>query len=484
MTKIASRSLWIYFILLFLICACKKDNLKPMTLQERIAEAKSWYHQEIKGTVNYLQSTRKDSILIENEPLWDKIQTEVLTDQTLAIVVPVKTNLYDITRRSGELHLVISYNDATRDFKLLNQFKAKSTDTTRLTTLELYHLAFPEEKGSNIKKTKIQTVNGNKLLTLKSQNLSMSKLSGLGNIKDKMLMNTGCTHTFWVEKHWVDGQVVSEEWTYMYSSGCGGNGGAPEEQYPTPSEGSPDPQSQQGGTPINMDTSILNNEKAKCALMKMLRVPQFNYLINPFQGANSTFTLNFNVKTTLTNADARGQTIYYPSNPTVLDINLRRSFVNSEPPLHIAKTLLHEVFHANLLVKVYSAFGTYEINNNWVKKPEYMELNELIDVIENKSAGTNLNNIMHEDMAANINVMTDGLAHFALDNDANVNNFDYYDYLALAYEGLTDTKYYKDNIQFSQIYYVAGANMHMRADSLLAGRVVPMLNTSNVNCNN
>lgn len=73
MTKIASRSLWIYFILLFLICACKKDNLKPMTLQERIAEAKSWYHQEIKGTVNYLQSTRKDSILIENEPLWDKI---------------------------------------------------------------------------------------------------------------------------------------------------------------------------------------------------------------------------------------------------------------------------------------------------------------------------------------------------------------------------------------------------------------------------
>lgn len=127
-----------------------------MTLQERIAEAKSWYHQEIKGTVNYLQSTRKDSILIENEPLWDKIQTEVLTDQTLAIVVPVKTNLYDITRRSGELHLVISYNDATRDFKLLNQFKAKVRIQPALQPLNFIISLFLKKREVILKKRRFK----------------------------------------------------------------------------------------------------------------------------------------------------------------------------------------------------------------------------------------------------------------------------------------------------------------------------------------
>ncbi len=456
-----------------------------MTLEEKIADAKFWYQQETKGTVNYLQSTKKDSILINNEPLWDKVQTEVLTDQTLAIIVPVKTNLYDIAHKNGELNLVISYNGTAKDFKLLNRFKVKNTDTTRLTTLELYNLAFEKEKENSIKKTKILTVNGDKQLTLSGQNLSSTKLPGLGEIKDKLVMTGECTHHFWVEKHWVDGEVVSEEWTYLYSSGCGGNGGAPEEQYPTPGEGGPDPQPQENGTPINLDTSILNNEKAKCALQKMMRVTQFSYFVNPFQGANSTYTLNFGVKTTLTNSEpsARGQTLYFPSNPTVLYINLKRSFVNSAPPLHIAKTLLHEAFHANLLQKVYEAFGTYEINNTWVKKPEYMELNELIDVVEEKSAGTNLLNVMHQYMAANMSVLVDGLVQFAMDNDSNYNDYDIYDYQALAWEGLRETTYFKDNVQNTQIYYVPGTTIHARADSLYDNRLPQMLGKTNVDCN-
>lgn len=294
-----------------------------------------------------------------------------------------------------------------------------------------------------------------------------------------------CTHHFWVEKHWEDGQVVSEEWTYIYSSGCGGNGGAPEEEYPTPDDGGPDPQPQTG-VPINIDTSLINNPKALCALQKMMRVPQFSYFTSPFQSASSNYTLKFGVKANLVNSDpsARGQTLYFPSDSTVLSINLKRSFVNSASLLQIAKTLLHESFHANLMQKVYETFDSYEINNNWVKKPEYMELNELIDVVENKTAGTNLNSVMHQYMATNISIMTDALVQFAMDNDASYNSYDWIDYLALAYEGLTDTKYYTDNIQFSQIYYVPGTDMHKRADSLFANRLPQMLNMSSINCDN
>ncbi len=433
-----------------------------MTLQEKIADAKSWYQQETKGTVNYLQSTRKDSILINNEPLWDKVRTEVLTDQTLAIVVPVKTNLYDIARKNGELNLVISYNEAGRDFKLLNRFKVKNTDTTLLTTLELYNLAFAKEQENSIMKTKILTVSGDKQLSLRGQNLSSTKFPGLGGLKDKIVMTGGCTHHYWVEKHWVDGQVVSEDWSYMYSTGCGGNGGAPEEQYPTPGEGGPETPPQ--GTPLNIDTSLLKDPKASCVLMKLLGVPQFNHFIAIFKGQG--FDLKFQVKTTLDHTGSRGETKHSTVIPNLFEINLRKSFVDSASPIYIAKTLLHEAFHANLMQKAYEIFGSVEINNNWVKKPEQMELNELVDIIESKVTGTSLQDVTHEYMANKISTLTDALYQFAQDNDSNFPNYDGFDFMALAWDGLRDTTYYKDNVKNNQLYYVPNTTLHMQADSL------------------
>lgn len=51
-----------------------------------------------------------------------------------------------------------------------------------------------------------------------------------------------------------------------------------------------------------------------------------------------------------------------------------------------AKTLLHEAFHANLMQKSYELFGHPNIAL-WLKKPEEMTLEELMDQMELKVQG-------------------------------------------------------------------------------------------------
>lgn len=165
-------------------------------------------------------------------------------------------------------------------------------------------------------------------------------------------------------------------------------------------------------------------------------------------------------------------------------INLRRSFVNSAPPIQIAKTLLHEAFHTNLMQKAYEVFGSYDINNNWTKKPENMELNELMDIFESKLAGTTRADIHHQYIAKHIGVLVSGLKEFAQKYDANYSNYDQYDYLGLAWEGLQETRYFIDNLKNTQIYYIPETTVHMRADSLFSRRNDNVKIDSRVNCVN
>ncbi|WP_421944580.1 hypothetical protein [Pedobacter sp.] len=235
---------------------------------------------------------------------------------------------------------------------------------------------------------------------------------------------------------------------------------------------------------ISKDTSIINNPKAKCALDKLLNNNiKFDSLLKAFTGVG--YDVTFKVKDVLTNADSRGETTYNPANKAQIYINLKRSFVNSAPPIHIAKTLLHEAFHANLMQRAHDVFGTYEVTNNWTKKPEDMTLNELMDIFESKLAGNStLGAVHHEYIARNIGVLVLGLKEFAQKYDANYNNYDQYDYLGLAWEGSRETTYFIQNVKDTQVYYIPGTPLHMRIDSLFDNKVTPMLNNSNINCVN
>lgn len=231
---------------------------------------------------------------------------------------------------------------------------------------------------------------------------------------------------------------------------------------------------------ISKDTSITNNIKAKCALEKLLNDNvKFDSLLLAFTGAG--YNLTFKVES-IGGDTLRGGTTYDPYNQQNFKIVLNRSFVNSAKPIQIAKTLLHEAFHANLMQRAYQVFGNGAVNT-WVKKPGEMSLNELIDVFEEKVAGTTLETVHHEYMAKNINIIVAGLKEFAQKHDSNYLNYDEYDYQGLAWEGLRKSRYFIENVQFTQIYYVPNTTVNARADSLFDNRVIPMLNSSQIICN-
>ncbi|WP_316844327.1 hypothetical protein [Pedobacter psychrodurus] len=100
-----------------------------------------------------------------------------------------------------------------------------------------------------------------------------------------------------------------------------------------------------------------------------------------------------------------------------------------------------------------------------------MELNELMDIFESKLAGTTRANIHHQYIAQHIGVLVAGLKEFAQKYDANYSNYDEYDYLGLAWEGLTYTNYFLTNVKNTQIYYVPQTSVHMRADSLFSIKI-------------
>ena len=151
-------------------------------------------------------------------------------------------------------------------------------------------------------------------------------------------------------------------------------------------------------------------------------------------------------------------------------------------PIQIAKTLLHEAFHTNLMQRAYAIFGSAEINNLWAKKPEDMALQELMNIFESKLAGTSIITIHHQYIAQNIAVLVSGLKEFAQKYDVNYGNANDYQFYGLAWEGLDDTKYYKDNVKDKQIYYIPGTDMHINADTLYRNQRISLLSSSNVNC--
>ncbi|NII83992.1 MULTISPECIES: hypothetical protein [unclassified Pedobacter] len=451
----------------FIFNACKKDKI----LEDPITSAKDWYLKSNanKGTV--LQSNKGTSQQIKEEVDWNTARTFQLDDGTDVIGVLVKMKL-------GEGELGGSY------MLLIHKNKNNYQVQVAYNPEKGYFEGYMSDRG---------------MIALYKQTLDINNKKPLKGVNKNKLMAITCTNWYLVTTYYDGyGNTTGSSSQFLYTS-CSGNLG----DYPEPDHGGPvdcagtlaggaylsdcgciGGQTGIAACPliIRTDSSITNNPKAKCALEKLLRNnTKFDSLINAFTG--QTYNLKFQVKTLA--GSKRAETTWDAYNHQNFEINLNRSFINSNAPvLQVAKTLLHEAFHANLMQRAYLIFGASEINSNWVKKPENMDLNELIDIFESKLSGTSIETIHHEYMAKNINVIAAGLNEFAQKYDSNYSNYDQYDYLGLAWEGLRETNYFIQNVKNTQVYYVPGTTIHLRIDSLFDNKVTPMLNNSNVNCIN
>lgn len=96
--------------------------------------------------------------------------------------------------------------------------------------------------------------------------------------------------------------------------------------------------------------------------------------------------------------------------------------------------------------KSYELFGHSEIGL-WLKKPEEMTLEELMDQMELKVQGKVALGILHHNfMAENINDIKNGLKAFSLTNNPNHNEYTDHHFGALAYQGLKETAYYLNKV--------------------------------------
>ncbi|MGB4775660.1 MAG: hypothetical protein WBP45_10830, partial [Daejeonella sp.] len=207
---------------------------------------------------------------------------------------------------------------------------------------------------------------------------------------------------------------------------------------------------QQGAKPVEgivtRDRSMLNNPKANCILNKLENNnTKFDSLIDAFTG--NEYDLVFKVDDLPLKSDgtrANGQTSAVGSK---FSITLDRSFIRDYTPIEVAKTFLHEAYHANLSQHAYAVFGNLEVST-WTARPEDMTITELMDKISLTVAGNKqLEQVEHEYMASNISSISKGLSEIMQEHSSNFGSFTDDHFTALAYSGLQNTKFYMNLIE-------------------------------------
>lgn len=195
---------------------------------------------------------------------------------------------------------------------------------------------------------------------------------------------------------------------------------------------------------IIIDSSILNNINIKCVYETM----SSSILKEILSGFSITTKYNLNISLDPllpSNSTGRvthdGYNIYLKINPTFID--------NDVSKIWTASTILHEAFHAKLLLKVKEEFGdSYQDSNRWPTSINDMELRELVDYyMQNSKEKNRWESANHDWMVNNINLMSIYLSRYVEK---------YYPYLYkpeknlepykfLMYHGLQNSRFYIEN---------------------------------------
>ena len=195
---------------------------------------------------------------------------------------------------------------------------------------------------------------------------------------------------------------------------------------------------------IIIDSSILNNINIKC-VFEAMSSSILKDILAGFSN-NTKYNLIVSLDPSLPNNTTGrvipdGYNIYLKINPNLID--------NEYSKIWTASTILHEAFHAKLLLKVKEEFGDlYQDINKWPTPINDMELKELVDYyMQNSIAKNRWESANHDWMVRNIENMSNYLSQYvqkyypSLYNPSN--GLDPYKYLM--YHGLQNSKFYDKN---------------------------------------
>lgn len=270
--------------------------------------------------------------------------------------------------------------------------------------------------------------------------------------EEKMLLKAApaggcdCWVTVWVENYtdWYQtasqggGSIttyIGREYTgmtlvyvYMPTDGGGGNGNYEQTQTRTSVHGPRYSSAYSSKTQfydeqVLLDKSFASNEWLKCIYDRLVEVDAFRNALIKFTGEYPVIHLKFEVGEITTTNQAVAAT--YPPINYVSRIKVNTSFASNYSTLLMAKTLIHEVIHAEMyrkLMELASSDGKIDplLVEMFLSQDNYPGLFDYY-----RRYG--LNNMQHEQMAAHyVETMAEILAEF----DSNKYEFSYYELLA------------------------------------------------------
>jgi hypothetical protein len=201
-------------------------------------------------------------------------------------------------------------------------------------------------------------------------------------------------------------------------------------------------------TIIIPDSSILKNPNTKCvwdSLQGVLKDILASFDNNKY---DITFTLG-----SFTNPDVHGST--KPSNVDgtafITTININDATDPDYSRIWLAKTFIHEAFHAKLRQKAFELIGSDNIAT-WPKNIDDMTLQELTKYFyDNTTANHSWDALGHDWMANNINICANDLKSFVQKyyptQYGNIGGNDLNNYIAFFYMGLENSNFYSSSLQ-------------------------------------
>jgi hypothetical protein len=281
--------------------------------------------------------------------------------------------------------------------------------------------------------------------------IKFSQTGSLG-LKDRKLMTLQpppevpvtpvCTDWYWTTWN-SSGTVVSEE--YLYSTCTGGNasgGGIP----PT------------GGTSTSyrdttMAPEFVKNEKAMCALSKLMENNFFKNTLNNFIGQTKNIDLTFKLGyiTQEPGFITVGNTVVKPNtwNSKNIDLILASNILDNLSSIEVATALLHEGIHAEIYRKLLSIHGPSNLDNQ--NFPSMFNMYQQYSISQGFS---------HEYMA---NYYVEIMANAIKEYDKSKFGIEYYK--AIAWNGLKGTNYYETSLTQAD-----KTEIESKKNSLLANR--------------
>ncbi len=204
-----------------------------------------------------------------------------------------------------------------------------------------------------------------------------------------------------------------------------------------------------------MTANFYRNEKAMCALNKLMQNNYYKTALNNFIGENKPIDLTFKI-VPIADPLIDGETELKPSNWNShnIDLTLNQNKIDNMPSIEVALTLLHEGVHAEIYRKLLSIHGPNNLNT--MNFPSMFNLYSQYKLADGFS---------HEFIANYyIDIMGNALKQY--DN----NKFDIDYYKALAWRGLEGTDVY------------IGFDANKKAD-IQSKMGIILSNRSNSNCN-